>query len=66
MVSCLVYDKGFYRSASDLYRAGFVYLEREDLIDSLIGYSDYEMLTDYGWEEEQDDDGDEFIVFRVD
>ena len=66
VVNCLVYDKGFYRSASDLYRAGFVYLEKDDLIDSLIGYSDYEMLTDYGWEEEQDDDGDDFMVFRVD
>ena len=66
VVNCLVYDKGWYSSATDLYKSGFVYLERDDLIDSQLGYNDYEVLASYGWDEEQDDDGDYFVVFQID
>jgi hypothetical protein len=66
VVSCLVYDKGWYRSAVDLYNAGFVYLEKDALINSQVGYNDYEVLAPYGWEEEMDDDGDYHVVFKID
>lgn len=66
VVSCLVYDKGWYRSAVDLYNSGFVYLEKDDLINSQVGYNDYEVLAPYGWEEEMDDDSDYHVVFKID
>jgi hypothetical protein len=66
VVSCLVYDKGWYRSAVDLYNSGFVYLEKDALINSQVGYNDYEVLAPYGWEEEMDDDGDYHVVFKID
>ena len=66
VVQCLVYDKGWYRSAVDLYSSGFVYLEKDDLINSQVGYNDYEVLAPYGWEEEMDDDGDYHVVFKID
>ena len=66
VVQCLVYDKGWYRSAVDLYNAGFVYLEKDDLINSQVGYNDYEVLAPYGWEEEMDDDSDYHVVFKID
>ncbi len=66
VVSCLVHDKGWYRSAVDLYNSGFVYLEKDDLINSQVGYNDYEVLAPYGWEEEMDDDGDYHVVFKID
>jgi hypothetical protein len=66
VVSCLVYDKGWYRSAVDLYNSGFVYLEKDDLINSQVGYNDYEVLAPYGWDEEMDDDGDYHVVFKID
>ena len=66
VVSCLVHDKGWYRSAVDLYNSGFVYLEKDDLINSQVGYNDYEVLAPYGWEEEMDDDDDYYVVFKID
>ena len=49
-----------------LYNAGFVYLEKDDLIDSFIGNYGYENIAQNGWEEEMDDDGDDYIVFQID
>jgi len=66
VVQCLVHDKGWYRSAVELYSLGFVYLEKDDLINSQVGYNDYEVLAPYGWEEEMDDDGDYHVVFKID
>jgi len=66
VVSCLVHDKGWYRSAVDLYNSGFAYLEKDDLINSQVGYNDYEVLAPYGWEEEMDDDDDYYVVFKID
>lgn len=66
VVSCLVYDKGWFSSAVDLYKSGLVYLEKDDLVDSLIGNEDWERLCPYGYEEEQDNDGDYFNVFQID
>ena len=66
VVSCLVDDKGWYSGALALYNAGFVYLEKDDLIDSFIGNYGYENIAQNGWEEEMDDDGDDYIVFQID
>ena len=66
VVSCLVHDKGWYNSAVDLYNSGFAYLEKDDLINSQVGYNDYEVLAPYGWEEEMDDDDDYYVVFKID
>lgn len=66
VVSCLVYDKGWFSNAVDLYKSGLVYLEKDDLVDSLIGNEDWDRLCPNGYEEEQDDDGDNFNVFQID
>lgn len=66
VVYCLVYDKGWFSSAVDLYKSGLVYLEKDDLVDSLIGNGDWDRLCPNGYEEEQDDDGDFFNVFQID
>ena len=66
VVSCLVYDKGWFSNAVDLYKSGLVYLEKDDLVDSLIGNEDWDRLCPNGYEEEQDDDGDFFNVFQID
>ena len=66
VVSCLVYDKGWFSNAVGLYKSGLVYLEKDDLVDSLIGNDDWDRLCPNGYEEEQDDDGDFFNVFQID
>jgi len=64
-VECLVNEKGHY-SLRDLIRSGLVSLNRYDLISSLVGNAEYDTLAPYGYDEEQDDDGDYWYVFQVD
>ena len=66
-VSCLVHDKGFFRNASELYESAMVDLDRDGLLDSITTDGDYDTITDgYGYDEEQDDEGDWWYVFEVD
>jgi len=66
-VNCLVHDKGWYRNASELVNSGMVELDRDGLLDSITTDGDYDTITDgYGYDEEQDDEGDWWYVFEVD
>ncbi len=67
VVECLVNDRGWYRTSSDLLDSGVAELDRTGLVDSLVGQMDYDNLTNgYDYEEEQDDDGDWWFVFEID
>lgn len=63
---CLVDDKGWFRNARELYNSGLVYLDRTDLIDSLTGNSDWEILAPYGYDEFRDDEDGYWYVFKID
>ena len=65
-VECFVNEKGWFRNASQLYDSGLVYLERDDLINRMVSEEDYDAMLSYGYDEEQDDDGDWFYVFQID
>jgi hypothetical protein len=64
-VECLVNEKGHY-SVRDLIKSGLVSLDRDGLIDSIVGNVEYDPLTPYGYDEEQDDDGYYWYVFQID
>jgi uncharacterized protein (DUF1697 family) len=67
VVECLVNDRGWYRNASEIITSGIAELDRDGLIDSLVSNDGYDNLTSgYGYEEEQDDDGDWWIIFEID
>ena len=67
VVECLVHDRGWFRNVNDLVESGVGELDRDGLIDSLVGNGDYEPLTrDYGYDEETDDDGDWWVIFEID
>ena len=65
-VECLVNDKGWFRNARELLGSGLVWFDRDDLIDNITNYDNYELVTPYGYDEDQDDDGDWYYVFQVD
>jgi hypothetical protein len=65
-VECLVNEKGWYRDSRELYNAGIVYLDREGLIESITDYGDWDILTPYGYDEEDDFDNESWVVFQVD
>lgn len=66
VVECLINEKGWFRNVSELLDSGLVWLDRDELIDNMTSYDNYEMVTPYGYEEEQDDDGDWYYVFQID
>lgn len=67
VVECLVHDRGWFRNVNDLVESGVGELDRDGLIDSLVGNGDYEPLTrDYSYDEETDDDGEWWVVFEID
>jgi len=67
VVNCLVYDKGLYRNAYELWESGVVDFERGDLLDSLVANDGWDAITgNYGYEEEVDFDDDTWYVFEVD
>jgi len=64
---CLIDEKGWFRNARELLNSGLVYLDRTDLIDSLAGNSDWDIITPYGYDEFQDDDESGYwYVFKID
>lgn len=67
-IECLVNNYGWFRNAAEAYKSGLVYLDRDSLIDDLIGWGrdSYEMIAYYGWDWSEDDDGNEWIVFQID
>lgn len=64
--SCLIDDRGWFSNARELYRSGLVYLDRTDLIDSILGNSDWDLLAPYGYDEFRDDDDGYWYVFKID
>jgi hypothetical protein len=66
VVDCLVNEKGWYGNARGLFNSGLVSLNKDDLIDSIVGDSDYDSICPYGWDESQDNEGNTWIVFQVD
>jgi len=65
-VECLVDERGWFRNARELYNTGLVYLDRTDLIDSLVENSDWDNFSSYGYEESRDDDDGYWYVFKID
>jgi len=63
---CLVDNKGWYRNAHELYQSGIVNFDRDGLIDSLVGNSEYDEICHYGYSVEEDDEGNTWYVFEVD
>jgi hypothetical protein len=67
-IGCLVNNYGWFRNAREAWKSGMFYLERDDLIDSVIGWGSdsYDMIAYYGWDRVEDDEGNEWIVFQID
>jgi hypothetical protein len=67
-IECLVNNYGWFRNALEAFKSGMVYLERDDLIDSVIGWGSdhYDMIAYYGWDWSEDNNGNEWIVFQID
>ncbi len=68
VVYCFCEERGLYRNAQELLDSGIVYLERDDLIDSVVyNEDDYDTITHgYGIEREDDDDGGEWLICYID
>jgi hypothetical protein len=65
-VDCLVHEKGWF-DVDGLWRSGLVSLRRTDLIEQLAYDGDWDTVTSgYGYDESEDDDGYQWIVFEVD
>jgi hypothetical protein len=66
-VECLVDDRGWYSSTSELVDAGFVTVDDDAIVDDMASNGDYGELNhydgDYG--EVQDSSGDWWIIMRV-
>lgn len=65
-MDCLVYDRGWFSNARELYRSGLVYLDRTELIDSLVGNGDWDIFAHYGYDEFRDDEDGRWYAFRID
>ena len=63
---CLVDIYGWFSGARDLLDSGLVHLDRGGLIDSLVGYGDWEMIAYNGYDYGEDDEGRSWIVFEID
>lgn len=66
IVGCLVDEKEWFRDIYELLRTGLVWLNRDDLISTLVGNADYGNIAYYGYNEVEDNDGNSWIVFSID
>ena len=63
---CLIDEKGWFSNVSELYNSSLVLLDRENLIDGLVGNSDWDTIAQYGYESSEDDNGNDWYYFKVD
>lgn len=63
---CLIDERGWFSNTRELYRSGLVYLDRIELIDSLVGNGDWDIFAHYGYDEFRDDEDGRWYVFRID
>jgi hypothetical protein len=63
---CLIDEKGWFSNAGELYNSGLVLLDRENLIDGLVGNSDWDSIAQYGYESSEDDNGNDWYYFKID
>jgi hypothetical protein len=65
-VNCLVHERGWFRNARELYKSGLVDLDRNSLLESVVDDADYSVIAPYDYEEEQDDDGNYWYIYKID
>ena len=63
---CLIDEKGWFSNVSELYNSSLVLLDRENLIDGLVGNSDWDTIAQYGYESSEDDNGNDWYYFKID
>jgi hypothetical protein len=65
-VNCFVHEKGWFSSARELYTSGLVDLDRDGVIGYVTDGADYDVIAPYGYDFDQDDDGNEWVIFKID
>jgi hypothetical protein len=65
-VNCFVHEKGWFSSARELYTSGLVDLDRDGVMGYVTDGTDYDVIAPYGYDFDQDDDGNEWVIFKID
>jgi DNA-binding transcriptional ArsR family regulator len=65
-VNCFVHEKGWFSSARELYTSGLVDLDRDGVMGYVTDGADYDVIAPYGYDFDQDDDGNEWVIFKID